>query len=449
MDIRTTSPSWGDEPGAAAADLDYVQQLVDEVLQRCLLDGVQPADVLAQDASLRRAPSAVRAEIVRLGHHVIGRWRRLAFLLQATGANHQDSASHELLAMALIDAGERVSPSLARAVSGPLPNRRAGEAAIAAIADPLQRFAVGYSLPDWLAERVLPMAEAESLAASLLEPPPRTLRANLLRVASRDELVRRLRRRGIDAAPARFSETALHVRGTADVFALEEFRAGLFEQQDEASQLLIAAAAPPPGGRVLDLCCGSGGKTLALAAAMGNRGSILAADVHAGRVRELRRRLPRAGADNVRPLLLEEGNDDALSARRDFAQRADRIVIDAPCTGTGSLRRRPQARWRIAAQDLSQLVGTQRQLLLQAAGDLRGKARLVYATCSLLREENQDQVDWILAQRPDFEVVSLREILGGKRADAISDASGRLLSLRPDRQGTDGFFAAVLRLRRT
>jgi 16S rRNA (cytosine967-C5)-methyltransferase len=311
-----------------------------------------------------------------------------------------------------------------------------GPGRIAAIPDPVQRFAVEHSLPDWLAAAFLAEfgAAAPAVAAALLAPAPRTIRCNPLRVGSRDELAEALRTMGVDTRTAAFAPFALHVDGDVDLFALPAYAAGAFEQQDEASQLAVLAVAPPPRGRVLDLCAGNGGKTLGLAAALQNRGEVLATDVHEGRLQALRQRARRAGATNVRALpVLEHGWSEAVER---FARTADRILIDAPCSGTGSWRRRPEGRWLLEPGDLTALQRAQDELLERATAALAPGARVVYATCSLFADENERRVEQLLQRRPDLEIVP------------IADATGTFLTVRPDRHGCDGFFAAIVRKRR-
>jgi len=422
-----------------------VEHLAAEVVRECLQDGRGAGAVMARHPLLQGLGDDQKAAVARLVVRTVGALPRLQVALGDRLAGPAARRARVLVRAALVESGDReVSPDL------PVPSRGELQSALAAIPGERERFAATHAVPGWLGDafRAAFGDEAAHVLAGLAEPAPRTLRANLLRVGSRDELIGRLRAEGVDAAPARFAATAVHVRGTRDVFRTTAFADGCFEQQDEASQLAVLATAPPPGGRVLDLCCGSGGKTLALAAAMRNRGAVLATDVHAGRMRELRRRLPRSGADNVRPHELADGIDgDATLAA--FARRADRILIDAPCSGTGSWRRRPEARTAIDARGLGEMRATQAALLDRAAGWLAGSARIVYATCSLLPDENERQVEALLERRGDLEVVRLAEILGNEVALPISDPAGAFLSLRPDRHGTDGFFAAVLRRRRS
>ena len=434
-----------------------VWQWATEVVADWFLCRRAPRDAIAENRVLRTEPLAVRAGAARAAQAVLGAWRRLEYALGGeTGLNE---LSPHARAMALVLAREVETDAMLAAAAGrcfAAATRRGLDFApvlgvrerIDAIADADLRFAIQHSVPDW----VVPFFreqfgnEAGAVAAALGDMPPRTLRTNTLRVASRDELARELASEGIATQAAAYGPLALHVDGDADLFATAAWRRGAFEQQDEASQLAALVVAPPPGGRVLDLCAGSGGKTLALAAAMRNRGEILATDVHAGRLEDLRTRARRAGVGNVRALVVDEVDPGSVAS--DFAARADRILVDAPCSGIGSWRRRPEARWGLARPRLDLLVATQDRLLDTTAKLLRPGARIVYETCSLLEHENERRIEAALHRWPGLEVVRIAEILGSDCVRAIADATGTFLSLRPDRHGCDGFFAAVLRCRR-
>jgi len=412
-----------------------------QVVARCLTDGRGPADVMAAMPALRHEPAEVRAQVVRLAMAVIAGRRRLRYVLGEQRPEDALLRARAYVMLVLIESGGAVPPD-----ARDLPSKQLMQERLLAIADTAERFAVQHSVPDWLLPHFDEAfgEQCGSVLRALAEPAPRTLRANRLRVANREQLIERLAAEGIQATPARYATDAVHVVGTGDLFQTDAYRDGFFEQQDEASQLAILATAPPPAGKVLDLCCGSGGKTLGLAAMLGNRGTVLACDVHEARVRELRGRLARAGADNVQPLHLD-GSPGPEQSLEQFARRADRILIDAPCSGTGSWRRRQQARWKIDPSGLAELQATQAKLLRRAAGWLRPGARLVYATCSLLPAENESQLEGLRAHHQDLEVVRLAEILGGEVAGPITDPTGTWLSVRPDQQGCDGFFLGVLR----
>jgi len=412
-----------------------------QVVARCLDEDRGPADVMARMPALRQESGDVRAQVVRLAHQAIAGRRRLRFVLGEHRPRDPLERARCYVMLVLLEAGLGV-PADGR----DLPARAEIEARLAAIVDPAERFAVTHSVPDWLVPHFESAfgEQAATVLRGLAEPAPRTLRANRLRVADRDALLARLAAEGIEATPAKFASDAVHVIGTQDLFRTEAYRDGCFEQQDVASQLAVLATAPPPGGKVLDLCCGSGGKTLGLASLLGNRGAVLATDVHEARVRELRPRVARAGGDNVQPLHWD-GSDQVEQKIEKFAKRADRILIDAPCSGTGSWRRRPEARWVMDADALAQMQETQAMLLRRAAGWLKPGARLVYATCSLLPGENEEQLQRLREEQPDLESVRLTEILGGKIAEPITDDTGTFLRVRPDLHGCDGFFLGVLR----
>ncbi|MEO6593846.1 MAG: RsmB/NOP family class I SAM-dependent RNA methyltransferase [Planctomycetota bacterium] len=429
-----------------------------EVTKAWLSQARSPRDTIADNPVLRGESSGVRASVVRAAQAVVGSQRRLEYVLGgAAGLGHLPLRARAL-ALVLAHAVEREAmlPADAESLCATAASCRIDfggvrlvEQRLAVIADDAQRFAVRHSMPDWLGAQLLSQfrGEAAAVARSLGSAAPRTLRTNTLRIATRTELAAALLARGVPTRAAVHAPLGLHVEGDADLFALDLYRQGAFEQQDEASQLAALVVAPPPGGRVLDLCAGSGGKTLALAAALRDRGEILATDVHAGRLEALRMRVRRAGVGNVRSLSVSEHSlGDVVGA---FADRADRILVDAPCSGTGSWRRRPEARWSLTPERLESLVAAQDRVLDRAASVLRPGARLVYATCSLLEVENQGRAVALQARWPHLELVRIAEILGGDVARPIADVTGTFLVLRPDRHGCDGFFAAVLRRRRT
>ena len=217
---------------------------------------------------------------------------------------------------------------------------------------------------------------------------------------------------------------------------------GLVEIQDEGSQLVVQAVGAGPEMRVLDYCAGAGGKTLGLAMTMDNRGHVVACDVSEPRLAGAVRRLRRAGVHNVERHLLVEGDKWAKRRRESF----DRVLVDAPCTGTGTWRRNPDARLRLARTDLDELLVKQSAILDRAAALVRPGGRLVYATCSVLREENASQVEGFLSRRPDFALLDLRAPDPARpelAAHALQAGEG-VLRLTPRQHGTDGFFAAVL-----
>ncbi len=297
--------------------------------------------------------------------------------------------------------------------------------------------AVRLEMPDWLLPLLSPRLDTAELMA-LLEPAPLDLRVNLLK-ATREEAAAALAAEGLEATATPFSPWGLRIEGRRQVTTGPAFRAGLIEIQDAGSQLVAALTGARPGLRIADLCAGAGGKTLALAMMMQNRGQLVACDVSAARLDAAVRRLRRAGVHNVERHLIEAG--DKWSKRR--AGTFDRVLVDAPCTGTGTWRRNPDARLRLTEADLAELLPKQAAILDQAATLVRIAGRLVYATCSLLSEENEDQVTAFLTRHPGFALVPLARAWEG----GAPPNPGDFLSLTPARHGTDGFFAAVIERR--
>jgi len=281
-------------------------------------------------------------------------------------------------------------------------------------------------LPGWLHGRFDPLVDEDDQRA-LLARAPLDLRVNRLK-GGREEALARLP----GGLPTPLSPLGVRLPEGLAVEASEPWQAGLVEVQDEGSQLLSLACGAEPGMIVVDLCAGAGGKTLALAGEMANRGLILGCDADRGRLSRMAPRLGRAGVSIARQRLLDPGRE--LAALADFAGRADVVLVDAPCSGTGTWRRNPETRWRLSESRLQRLVELQAHLIDVAAELVRPGGFLVYAVCSLLEAEGRGQAEafasrrsgW-LPQAPAFEF--------GRAAGA-----GRLLT--PGRDGTDGFFVA-------
>jgi 16S rRNA (cytosine967-C5)-methyltransferase len=298
-------------------------------------------------------------------------------------------------------------------------------------------------LPEWLMARLRTDFgdEAEALARGLSEAPSTDVRANPAR-ADRDALISELGREGIAATilpRTRFGARILP--GARDLYATRAFREGMFEVQDEGSQLVAELVAPNPGAVIVDACAGEGGKTLAMAALLGGRGRIIACDVVDAKLEVLRTRAKRAGLTNVRTIAIDrEGPLPPELAK----VRADRVLVDAPCTGIGTLRRNPELRYRLDETAPARLAAEQRAIALRFAPLVEKGGRLIYATCTVLREEDEGTVEAIVAAT-DLRPMRAAEIWGTARAAPITDATATYLRLFPHVHGTDGFFAAVLR----
>ncbi|HEY3912792.1 MAG TPA: RsmB/NOP family class I SAM-dependent RNA methyltransferase [Stellaceae bacterium] len=300
--------------------------------------------------------------------------------------------------------------------------------------------AVANNIPEWLEPHLecVFAAGLEREMAALNAPAPVDLRVNLLKT-DRGCARRALAAEGVAAEPTPWSPIGLRLAARAPLSGLAAFKAGLFDVQDEGSQLAALLAGAQPGMRVVDFCAGVGGKTLALAAGMANRGKLVACDVSARRLERAALRLRRAGAGNVERRVLTSENDKWVKRH---AGGFDRVFVDAPCLGTGTWRRNPEAKWRSRPEDLAELALRQQQILRSAARLVCPGGRLVYVTCSLLHEEDAAQAEAFLADHPDFSLVpaarAWAETIGG-----ASPAGDDYLFLTPARHGTDGFFVAT------
>lgn len=301
---------------------------------------------------------------------------------------------------------------------------------------------VRYDLPDWLWARLVEERgadEARLLALALKNPAPLTLRVNTLK-ATREEAAAQLAASGIAAVPTQFSPHGLRLAGKPALQRHPLFLSGVFEVQDEGSQLLAELVAPRRGEMVADFCAGAGGKTLALGALMRSSGRLYGFDTSAPRLAKLKPRLARSGLSNVHPVRIESEND--LRVKR-LSAKLDRVLVDAPCSGLGTLRRNPELKWRQSEKDVGELAAKQFAILGGAARLVKPGGRLVYATCSLLGEENGAVVARFLAAHPEFVALPARELLA-RRGIAIECGAGDALELMPHVHGTDGFYALAM-----
>jgi len=321
---------------------------------------------------------------------------------------------------------------------------------IDAIADADTRLGLRYSLPELLLPPLRDVAERagtdlEKLLAALRKEPPTVLRANTLKT-TREKLLRELKEIKLNVFATRLADSGVVLKEFYDLHSLDAYQRGWFEIQDESSQLCAKLVAPPPHGVTVDFCAGAGGKTLALAAQLNGRGRLVALDRHAGRLAELKKRGKRAGVANLQVLELPEKfhSLSEIGALKPFIGKAERVLVDAPCSGTGVLARKPEIRWRITREELERLPLQQEAIARTALELVVPGGRLIYATCSLLRAENEAVVERLLADG-NLTLVPPKEILGGAFAAEIADASGQYMKLLPHLHKTDGFFAAVLR----
>ena len=296
------------------------------------------------------------------------------------------------------------------------------------------------NLPKWLFDKfVAQYGEEETLqlAEALNQPAPLDLRVNSIK-ASRDDVMAELAKAPILAEPMPYAPLGLRVHKKPALQNLPLFKDGAIEVQDEGSQVLSQIVGAKRGEMVVDFCAGAGGKTLALGALMRNTGRLYAFDVSDKRLAKLKPRMARSGLSNVHPVLIAHERDAKIKR---LAGKIDRVLVDAPCSGLGTLRRNPDVKWRQKPDAIGEMQQKQAAILDGAARLLKGGGRLVYATCSLLAEENDYIVEQFLAAHEDFVLVPMNKVLAEQKIDL---EMGDYLKLLPHKHQTDGFFAAVL-----
>ncbi|NYT63638.1 RsmB/NOP family class I SAM-dependent RNA methyltransferase [Alcaligenaceae bacterium] len=301
--------------------------------------------------------------------------------------------------------------------------------------------AVRDSLPDWLDERLSTLEDADALVHALNQPAPLDVRVNPFKT-DRDQMLELLRSGPAlrySPEPTLYSPWGIRMQGRPPINRWPMFEKGEIEVQDEGSQILAALVAPKRGEMIIDYCAGAGGKTLLLGALMRSTGRLYAFDVSAARLARAKPRFARSGLSNIVPVVINPDNDQRVKRLRG---KAHRVLVDAPCSGLGTLRRNPDLKWRQHPESLQELCQLQASILRQAARCVAPGGRLVYATCSVLPEENEDQVTAFLAENPDFTLLDASTIVTDRCKNLT--LPGPYLSMRPDRHGTDGFFAAVM-----
>ncbi|MBH1963316.1 MAG: RsmB/NOP family class I SAM-dependent RNA methyltransferase [Comamonadaceae bacterium] len=301
-----------------------------------------------------------------------------------------------------------------------------------------------HNLPDWLAERLQAQVgeEFSALADALLTSAPLDLRVNLLK-DKRPKVMAELAKDSVECELTPYSPWGLRLQGKPSLTRLSAYQSGAIEVQDEGSQLLALLLDARREELVADFCAGAGGKTLAIGVAMRNTGRLYAFDTSAHRLQALQPRLAKSGLDIVYPSAIAHEADERVTR---LAGKLDRVLVDAPCSGLGTLRRSPDLKWRTSMAEVQALQQRQQAILTAAARLLKPGGRLVYATCSLLEDENEAVAKAFGAAHRDFSPVSVAELLAGLRvpqANSLCSPDGQYLRLWPHRHATDGFFAAT------
>ncbi|MFZ4762063.1 MAG: RsmB/NOP family class I SAM-dependent RNA methyltransferase [Alphaproteobacteria bacterium] len=280
----------------------------------------------------------------------------------------------------------------------------------------------------------------ESELEALISAAPTDIRVNPL-MSTREKVMQELENSGFTGKATAFSPYGIRLNGRFPILTHQLYQNGAIEIQDESSQIAALLVQADSSMRVLDLCAGAGGKTLMLAAAMENKGTLVATDLLEGRLKRAAERLRRAGVHNTQTKPLDAAGRDWL--KRQYG-RFDRVMVDAPCSGSGTWRRNPDMRWRGLAPQLETLYNEQKELLQLAQKLVKPGGRLIYSTCSLFTQENEQQVEALLANNPEFQIIPARQLWYGLNLGEAPASVGQYLRLSPALSQTDGFFAAVL-----
>ncbi len=402
-----------------ARDRRFIAEAVYGLLRHLRLSHETAAHVVGRDYANLGEEGQLRLALVAYSIAVAG------------GTIHDEGETKEFLRGAIS------ADSIERVLNGLMNTRTDG--VIEASAGPEIR----YSFPDWMVQRFTEQygpVESEQLCEALNQPAPLMIRANLLK-ASRDECQSRLNKEHVAAEPTQFSPFGLNIPKRLNLFQRQTFREGFFEVQDEGSQILPLLIDPKPNAKVLDACAGAGGKSLEFAMLMKNRGEIVAADVHDRRLEELRKRSRRAGAHNIRTKVMDLLDIDESAIEPIF----DIVLVDAPCSGVGTIRRNPGMKWTVTEESVREIAEKQKKILSSSSRFLKPGGLLAYATCTLFREENEDVVDAFLASHPEFELEDPTARV--ERFQLKQSLSNNFVRLLPHFHGTDGFFCAFLRHR--
>jgi 16S rRNA (cytosine967-C5)-methyltransferase len=388
----------------------------------------------------RYAGSKDRAAVTELVYSVLRRRAWLEWRLSNAGAGGQ--GARRMVIAQLVDGGvpENEIAALFDGSEHAPPPLSLEEAAIAQL---LQRPpsgtpppSVAGNYPGWLQgalEQRFGMNLAAEMAA-LNERAPLDIRVNTARI-DRASVLSSLRENGFEAEPTPYARSGIRLAEGRRIDTNPLYREGLIEIQDEGSQIAVALIDAHSGERIIDYCAGAGGKALALAATMGDHGEIIACDRSSARLRNIAPRVARAGAKTIHPRSVEEACAQG---------KADRVLLDVPCSGTGAWRRRPETRWLLSEDKLHEYNNLQDELLVEGSKLTSKNGTLIYTTCSVLESEGEDRIEAFLGRVPDFEVVDVDRlwpnVLDGERPDR-----GPFVNLSPATCGTDGFFVAVLR----
>jgi len=301
---------------------------------------------------------------------------------------------------------------------------------------------VKYSHPEWMINswiRQFGEEFTESLLTSNNEIPDFTVRVNTLKI-SKDDLIKALRDEGIEASNARYVEEALIINNPSSISRLESFKKGFFQVQDESSMIVSKVLNPKPGQLVIDVCSAPGGKSTHIAQLMGDKGTVISRDIHEHKIKLINDAVKRLGLNIIKTELF-----DALKVDSSYVEKADAVLVDAPCTGLGIIRRKPDIKWARKSEDTEEISVLQKKIISSASRYVKPGGVLVYSTCTIQPEENEDVIRWFLKENNDFYPVDIAPLL--PKELAVYACSDGYIKVYPNRDGIDGFFISKLRKR--
>lgn len=401
------------------------------------LDG--PADVL-MSIYFKKSKHLGPRERTLIAEGIYYTMRHLSMITWRMSPVRPDKAPRltGLLALALQHGVDKIADPILGKEKNPLLNMLSAKESKA----PKQ---VQAEVPEWLYEKaVVQYSDHKALFEALQEGAPLDLRVNTMK-ATPDEVIAELQEHGVKAEKGQYSPECVRLNIKPALTQWPIYKEGKVDVQDEGSQLIARLVQPKRGEMICDFCAGAGGKTLALGALMKSSGRIYAFDVNEKRLAGLTPRMRRAALSNIYPVVIRDEQDKHVKR---LYGKLDRVLVDAPCSGTGTYRRNPDLKWRFGEDELARINGIQKSVIRSAAKMLKPGGRLVYSTCSILREENQDVIEEFLKENADFELLNAWEILSKQGVEVSpfqKERFGDYFVMLPQLNGTDGFFGAVLR----
>ena len=432
-------------------DIARVQAVIDLVssIEEAMATQKLPADAIISSyfRTRRYAGSKDRRFIIERVYQILREREVLVWMLKT--ANEKTITARALFLASAIKHGDSLEGFMVAHAHGPSPITAEEQALIESLKliniNDIPAF-IKANIPEWARVKFETRfaGNAAQEAEALNQRAEVHVRVNTIK-SDRKTTREALEKEGIECVEGRYAPTSLVLSQAAALQNLPLYRDGWVEMQDEAAQIASVLVDAKPNHKVVDLCAGAGGKSLAIAAFMQNDGMIFATDINQRRLKDLEKRAKRAGASIIRPEAVEKDGDDRVRAFEEYTQAMDRVVVDAPCSGSGTWRRNPDQRWRFGTADIEALQKVQSQLLTEGAALCKVGGRLIYMTCSLFEDENEGIIDTFLNNHPAYRIVDWKSLWGAGNSPLKTAAKREdFLLLTPLQHSTDGFFIAIL-----